>query len=127
MRTRRVFLFPPLCVICALCGQSIAFDSAHTGMDSEKISGVKKRLRRTQTLQQLKDLSDKIWGDGASDETIITSIGTEGTSSSAVVNLPKAVFLDIVEDLISELEPDTTSPGRQLFAIADRSRYGTLV
>lgn len=88
-------------------------------MDSEKISGVKKRLRRTQTLQQLKDLSDKIWSDGASDETIITSIGTEGTSSSAVVNLPKAVFLDIVEDLISELEPDTNSPGRQLGTFAN--------
>ena len=105
----------------ASAGDPPAFDSAHTGMESLKLSGIKSFLRRTKTTAELEALAASTF-TSATEEVTITSIGTEGTSSSGQVTMPKWLLLQAIEDLLAE-GPN----GRQLFAIADRSRYGTAV
>jgi hypothetical protein len=90
-------------------------------MESLKLSGIKSFLRRTKTTAELEALAASTFAS-ATEEVVITSIGTEGTSSSGQVSMPKWLLLEAIEDLLSE-GPN----GRQLFAIADRSRYGTAV
>ena len=87
----------------------------------DKISGVKSFLRRTKSNAELEALALSTFAS-ATEEVVITSIGTEGTSSSGQVSFPKWLLLQAIEDLLTE-GPN----GRQLFAIADRSRYGTAV
>ena len=87
----------------------------------DKISGVKSFLRRTKSNAELEALALSTFAS-ATEEVVITSIGTEGTSSSGQVSFPKGLLLQAIEDLLAE-GPN----GRQLFAIADRSRYGTAV
>lgn len=90
-------------------------------MESLKVSGIKSFLRRTKTTAELQALAASTFAS-ATDEVTITSIGTEGTSSSGQVTMPKWLLLEAIEDLLSE-----GPHGRQLFAIADRSRYGSPV
>jgi hypothetical protein len=90
-------------------------------MESLKVSGIKSFLRRTKTTAELEALAASTFAT-ATDEVTITSIGTEGTSSSGQVTMPKWLLLEAIEDLLSE-----GPHGRQLFAIADRSRYGSPV
>ena len=90
-------------------------------MESLKLSGIKSFLRRTKTTAELEALAASTFAS-ATEEVVITSIGTEGTSSSGQVSMPKWLLLEAIEDLLTE-GPN----GRQLFAIADRSRYGTAV
>jgi hypothetical protein len=90
-------------------------------MDSEKIAGVKSYLRRNKTLVELKALADSTFAS-ATEEVIITSIGTEGSSTSGQVSFPKWLLLQALEELISELDPSPTS-ARQFADIVDRSRY----
>jgi hypothetical protein len=90
-------------------------------MESLKVSGIKSFLRRTKTTAELEALAASTFAS-ATDEVTITSIGTEGTSSSGQVTMPKWLLLEAIEDLLSE-----GPHGRQLFAIADRSRYGSPV
>ena len=90
-------------------------------MESLKLSGIKSFLRRTKTTTELEALAASTFAS-ATEEVTITSIGTEGTSSSGQVTMPKWLLLEAIEDLLTE-GPN----GRQLFAIADRSRYGTAV
>ena len=89
--------------------------------DLDKISGVKSFLRRTKTTAELEALALATFAS-ATEEVVITSLGSEGASSSGQMNFPKWLLLQIIEELLSE-----GTDGRQLFAIADRSRYGTAV
>lgn len=89
--------------------------------DLDKISGVKSYLRRTKTTAELQALADASFLS-ASEEVTITSIGTEGSSTSGQVSFPKWLLLQALEEILSE-GPN----GRQLFNIADRSRYGTMI
>ena len=54
----------------------------------------------------------------------ITSIGTEGSSTSGQVSFPKWLLLQALEELIAELDPAPAS-ARQFADIVDRSRYAT--
>jgi hypothetical protein len=89
--------------------------------DLDKISGVKSYLRRTKTTAELQALADASFLS-ASEEVVITSIGTEGSSTSGQVSFPKWLLLQALEEILAE-GPN----GRQLFAIADRSRYGSMI
>ena len=90
-------------------------------MDALKIAGVKSYLRRNKTLVELKALSDSTFAS-ATEEVTITSIGTEGSSTSGQVSFPKWLLLQALEELISELDP-TPASARQFADIVDRSRY----
>ena len=92
-------------------------------MDSEKIAGVKSYLRRNKSLAELKALADSTFAS-ATEEVTITSIGTEGSSTSGQVSFPKWLLLQALEELISELDPAPAS-ARQFADIVDRSRYLT--
>jgi hypothetical protein len=85
--------------------------------DAQKISGVKSFLRRTKTTAELEALAASTFAS-ATEEVIITSIGTEGSSTSGQVSFPKWLLLQAVEELLSE----GTSP-RQLCSVLDRSLY----
>lgn len=76
--------------------------------DNSKIRGIKKFLRRTKTISELEALAITCAAT-ATEEVVITSIGTEGSSSSGQVSFPKWLLLNCIEDLISEDEN-----GRQL-------------
>ena len=89
--------------------------------DLDKNSGVKSYLRRTKTTAELQALADAAFLS-ASEEVTITSISGDGTASSGQVSFPKWLLLQALEEILSE-GPN----GRQLFNIADRSRYGTAV
>ncbi len=89
--------------------------------DLDKISGVKSYLRRTKTTAELQALADAAFLS-ASEEVVITSISGDGTASSGQVSFPKWLLLQALEEILAE-GPN----GRQLFNIADRSRYGTAV
>lgn len=90
-------------------------------MESLKLSGIKSFLRRTKTTAELEALAVTAFAS-ASEPVTITSIGTEGTSSSGQVTMPGHELLQAIEEVLAE-----GPGGRQLFAIADRSRYGTAV
>jgi hypothetical protein len=90
-------------------------------MDALKIAGVKSYLRRNKTLVELKALADSVFLT-ATEEVTITSIGTEGSSTSGQVSFPKWLLLQALEELISELDP-TPASARQFADIVDRSRY----
>jgi hypothetical protein len=90
-------------------------------MDALKIAGVKSYLRRNKTLVELKALADTAFLT-ATEEVTITSIGTEGSSTSGQVSFPKWLLLQALEELISELDP-TPASARQFADIVDRSRY----
>lgn len=92
-------------------------------MDSEKIAGVKSYLRRNKTLLELKALADSTFAS-ATEEVTITSIGTEGSSTSGQVSFPKWLLLQALEEIIAELDPAPAS-ARQFADIVDRSRYAT--
>jgi hypothetical protein len=87
--------------------------------DAQKISGVKSFLRRTKTTAELEALAASTFAS-ATEEVIITSIGTEGSSTSGQVSFPKWLLLQAVEELLSE----GTSP-RQLCSVLDRSLYAS--
>ncbi len=89
--------------------------------DLDKISGVKSYLRRTKNTAELQALADAAFLS-ASEEVTITSISGDGTASSGQVSFPKWLLLQALEEILSE-GPN----GRQLFNIADRSRYGTMI
>ena len=83
--------------------------------ENQKIRGIKKFLRRTKTLSELEDLAITCAAT-ATEEVVITSIGTEGSSSSGQVSFPKWLLLNCIEDLIEE-----DGNGRQLMTYADFS------
>ena len=89
--------------------------------DLDKISGVKSYLRRTKTTAELEALAVSAFAS-ASEEVVITSISGDGTASSGQVSFPKWLLLQALEEILAE-----GNDGRQLFAIADRSRYGTMI
>jgi hypothetical protein len=84
-----------------------------------KISGVKSYLRRTKTNEELEALADTVFSS-ATEEVVITSIGTEGSSSSGQVSFPKWLLLQAIEELLTDGGRE-----RQLPAIIDRSRYSS--
>jgi hypothetical protein len=79
----------------------------------DKISGVKSFLRRTKSNAELEALALSTFAS-ATEEVVITSIGTEGTSSSGQVSFPKWLLLQAVEELLSE-----GTHGRQLGTFAN--------
>jgi hypothetical protein len=87
--------------------------------DAQKISGVKSFLRRTKTTAELEALAASTFAS-ATEEVIITSIGTEGSSTSGQVSFPKWLLLQAVEELLAE----GTAP-RQLCTVLDRSLYAS--
>jgi hypothetical protein len=94
-------------------------------VDSEKIAGVKSYLRRNKSLEDLKALADSVFLT-ATEEVTITSIGTEGSSTSGQVSFPKWLLLQALEELISELDP-TPASARQFADIVDRSGHFTIL
>ena len=83
----------------------------------DKISGVKSFLRRTKSNAELEALALSTFAS-ATEEVVITSIGTEGTSSSGQVSFPRWLLLQAVEELLSEV-----TGGRQLGTFAN---FGTV-
>lgn len=74
---------------------------------TSELAGIRKHLKRTKTLNQLKTLADSLYSI-ADSEVIITSTGFEGgTASGQARKYSKGDVLNIVEDLIAELEPPT--------------------
>lgn len=74
---------------------------------TSELAGIRKHLKRTKTLAQLKTLADSLYSI-ADSEVIITSTGFEGgTASGQARSYSKADILNLVEDLITELEPPT--------------------
>jgi hypothetical protein len=69
--------------------------------DAQKISGVKSFLRRTKTTAELEALAASTFAS-ATEEVIITSIGTEGSSTSGQVSFPRWLLLQAVEELLAE-------------------------
>jgi hypothetical protein len=94
-------------------------------VDSEKIAGVKSYLRRNKSLEDLKALADSVFLT-ATEEVTITSIGTEGSSTSGQVSFPKWLLLQALEELIAELDP-TPASARQFADIVDRSGHFTIL
>lgn len=88
--------------------------------DLDKISGVKSFLRRTKTTAELEALALSTFAS-ATEEVVITSIGTEGTSSSGQVSFPRWLLLQVIEALLAE-GPN----GRQLGGVVDRSGHFTI-
>jgi hypothetical protein len=84
-----------------------------------KISGVKSYLRRTKTNEELEALADTVFSS-ATEEVVITSIGTEGSSSSGQVSFPKWLLLQAIEELLTDGGRE-----RQLASIVDRSRHSS--
>lgn len=78
--------------------------------ESHKFIGVKSYLRRKKSVDELQDMADEIFAS-ATEEVVITSIGTEGTSSSGQVSFPKWGLLKCVEELILE-----ANGGRQIMS-----------
>jgi phosphoribosylformimino-5-aminoimidazole carboxamide ribonucleotide (ProFAR) isomerase len=85
--------------------------------ESEKISGVKAYLRRTKSTAELEDLADACYAE-ATETVTITSISSEGTSSSGQVSFPKYVLLQAIEDLLAE-----GGGGRQIGDVLVRSQF----
>lgn len=88
--------------------------------DLDKISGVKAFLRRTKTTAELEALALATFAS-ATEEVVITSLGSEGASSAGQISFPKWLLLQAVEDILSE-GPN----GRQLGGIVDRSGHFTI-
>ena len=84
-------------------------------MESLKLSGIKSFLRRTKTTAELEALALATFAS-ATEEVVITSLGSEGASSSGQVSFPKWLLLQAVEELLSE-GPN----GRQLGTFANFS------
>ncbi len=74
---------------------------------TSELAGIRKYLKRTKTLSQLKVLSNDLYAI-ADSEVIITNAGFEGGSTSGQARkYSKGDILNIVEDLITELDPPT--------------------
>jgi hypothetical protein len=69
--------------------------------DLDKISGVKSFLRRTKTTAELEALALATFAS-ATEEVVITSLGSEGASSAGQISFPKWLLLQAVEELLSE-------------------------
>ena len=89
--------------------------------DLDKMTGVKAFLLRTKTTVELEALALATFAS-ATEEVVITSLSADGTGTAGTISFPKWLLLQAVEEILSE-GPN----GRQLFDIADRSRYGTCV
>jgi len=85
--------------------------------DNSKIRGIKKFLRRTKTIGELEDLAITC-AVTATEEVTITSISTEGSSTSGQVTFPKWLLLNCIEDLIEE-----DGNGRQLMNYGSYSGF----
>jgi len=69
--------------------------------ESYKIAGVTAYLRKFKTPSELNDIAHACFAS-ATEEVTITSIGTEGASSSGVVSYPRAMLLKCVMAIIQE-------------------------
>ena len=88
--------------------------------DLDKISGVKAFLRRTKTTAELEALALSTFAS-ATEEVVITSLGSEGASSAGQISFPKWLLLQALEEILAE--PN----GRQLCTVLDRSFFTTPV
>ena len=100
------------------------FDNFKKGVTASDIarSGYKAYLQALgKTKAELLTMAASV--ESGIEETILTSLGSEGASSSAQLSaLTKTDRLAVIMEVYAE-----GNGGRQLFAIADRSRYGTAV
>lgn len=80
-------------------------------------ASVKAYLRRTKSTAELEDMADACYAE-ATETVTITSISSEGTSSSGQVSFPKYVLLQAIEELLAE-----GSGGRQLGDVLVRSQF----
>jgi hypothetical protein len=72
---------------------------------TSELAGIRKHLKRTKTLAQLKALADELYSI-ADSEVVITSTGFEGGSASGQARkYSKGDILNIVEDMIEDMEP----------------------
>jgi hypothetical protein len=89
--------------------------------DLDKISGVKSFLRRTKTTAELEALALATFAS-ATEEVVITSLGSEGASSAGQISFPKWLLLQAVEELLAE-GPN----GRQLGTFANFGAFNSPV
>lgn len=86
------------------------------------LSGLRKYLYRTQTLEQLKAYADQLFKQ-ADEVVVLTSQGFEGGSNAGQVQkYDRAEVLDVVEDLIREKDDSIAdAPPRRAMIAADWS------
>jgi hypothetical protein len=76
---------------------------------TSELAGIRKYLKRTKNLSQLKKLADELYTI-ADSEVVITNAGFEGGSTSGQARrYSKADMLNIVEDLIAQIDPTTVA------------------
>lgn len=83
--------------------------------EQQKVSGIKRYLARTKSTLELEALADLAF-ESATDEVTIIGHSTDGAGASGVVNVPKYLLLQAIEEILSE---GTT--GRQFCKFVDRS------
>ena len=86
--------------------------------DPVKSAGVKKYLRRTKSVEELKALADSCFGK-AVEEVIIINTAADGGSAGGEVSMPAGILLNAIEEVLADLgeaplRPDGTIIGRQL-------------
>jgi hypothetical protein len=86
--------------------------------DPVKSAGVKKYLRRTKSIEELKALADACFGK-AVEEVVILNTAAEGGSAGGEVSMPAGILLNAIEEVLAELgevplRSDGTMIGRQL-------------
>jgi hypothetical protein len=86
--------------------------------DPVKSAGVKKYLRRTKSVEELKALADSCFGK-AVEEVIIINTAADGGSAGGEVSMPAGILLNAIEEVLADLgevplRADGTIIGRQL-------------
>lgn len=94
--------------------------------DPIKSAGIKKYLRRTKSVEELKGLADSCFGK-AIDEVIIVNTSAEGGAATGEVSMPAGILLNAVEEVLAELgevplRSDGTVIARQIATRPDYSR-----
>lgn len=90
-----------------------------------KSAGIKRYLRRTKSIEELKAIADSCFGK-ATEEVVILNTSAEGGSAGGEVSMPAGILLLAVEEVLAELgevplRADGTMIGRQLGTRPDYS------
>lgn len=95
-------------------------------IDAEKLDYVKRYLRRTKTLAELKTLADTVF-ETATDTVTLTSNNYEGGGASGQVTFEKALIGAAIEDLIAEQDTDVAAaqPAHERYAQFHNQRLQT--
>ena len=94
--------------------------------DPNKSAGVKRYLRRTKSVEELKALADACFGK-AIEEVVIINTAAEGGSAGGEVSMPAGILLNAVEEVLLDMGVVPTDANgmiisRQLCTKADWGR-----